>query len=377
MAKGPVHTFRSLVATGELNDDSAQRFAVEKLQLLHSRLLGYNASKPAIAGFGFFGWGRERITQSEVKGLYLYGGVGRGKSMLMDLFYYTAEVEKKRRVHFHEFMQEVHDGIHEARKKYEKDPIDPVAKAIAGEAHLLCFDEMQIVDITDAMIVGRLFEKLFARGVVIVATSNRHPDELYKDGLNRHLFLPFIEMIKDRLEVYHLASEMDHRLNGQKAPELYHTPLDDISIREMDKAWDTMTDGKGVPLTLVVKGRDVVIPSYFDGAGRFTFAELCETPLGAVDYLAIAKKVDVLLLDDIPKMSKEKGNEAKRFILLIDTLYEAKVRLICSAATVPDRLYQEGRGAWQFKRTTSRLEEMQTADWGRIQESPALGAQSV
>lgn len=179
-------------------------------------------------------------------------------------------------------------------------------------------------------------------------------------------------MIKGRLEVYHLASDMDHRLNGHKSPELYHTPLDEVSIREMNKAWDAMTEGKGAPFTLEVKGRDVVIPSYFDGAGRFTFAELCEKPLGAIDYLAIAKKVDVLLLDDIPKMSKEKGNEAKRFILLIDTLYEAKVRLICSAATVPDRLYQEGRGAWQFKRTTSRLEEMQTAGWGETTDSPIL-----
>ncbi|MCK4862095.1 MAG: cell division protein ZapE, partial [Rhodobacteraceae bacterium] len=207
MAHGPVHTFRTLVNSGELNDDAAQRFAVEKLQLLHSRLDGYNAAKPTLAGFGLFGWGRERITQAEIKGLYLYGGVGRGKSMLMDMFYYTANVEKKRRVHFHEFMQEVHDGIFKARKSHDKDPIEPVAKAIAAEAHLLCFDEMQIADITDAMIVGRLFEKLFARGVVIVATSNRHPDELYKDGLNRHLFLPFIEKIKDHLEIYHLASE--------------------------------------------------------------------------------------------------------------------------------------------------------------------------
>ncbi len=374
MAHGPVHTFRTLVNSGGLNDDAAQRFAVEKLQLLHTRLDGYNAAKPTLAGFGLFGWGREKITQAKIKGLYLYGGVGRGKSMLMDMFFYTVNVEKKRRVHFHEFMQEVHDGIFEARKNRNKDPIEPVAKAIAAKAHLLCFDEMQIADITDAMIVGRLFEKLFARGVVIVATSNRHPDELYKDGLNRHLFVPFIEKIKEHLEVYHLASEMDHRLGGQKNPELYFTPLDDVSRREMDAAWDVLTNGKGAPKTLIVKGRGVVIPSFYKGAGRFTFAQLCETPLGAVDYLALAAVVDVLLLDDIPKMSKEKGNEAKRFILLIDTLYEAKVRLICSAADVPDRLYQQGRGAWQFKRTTSRLEEMQRAEWGMVGESPTLRA---
>ena len=375
MAKGPVHTFRTLVATGELDDDTAQRFAIEKLQLLHTRIEGYNAAKPTRVAMGLFGWGRERITHKNIRGLYLYGGVGRGKSMLMDMFFYTANVEKKRRVHFHEFMQEVHSGIHEARKKHEKDPIEPVAQAIADEAHLLCFDEMQIVDITDAMIVGRLFEKLFARGVVIVATSNRHPDELYKDGLNRHLFLPFIEMIKENLEVYQLESDVDHRLDGVKSPDLYHTPLDEVSRREMDAAWKALSDGKGAPLTLQVKGRDVVIPSYFDGAGRFTFAELCEIPLGAADYLAIAKAVDVLLIDDIPAMSKEKGNEAKRFILLIDTLYEAKVRLICSAADVPDRLYQHGRGAFQFKRTTSRLEEMQTASWGEVRKTPASAAE--
>ena len=166
------------------------------------------------------------------------------------------------------------------------------------------------------------------------------------------------------MEVYHLASDVDYRLNGQKRPELYHTPLDEVSSREMNKAWEAITNGNGTPLTLKIKGRDVIIPSFYNRAGRFSFAELCETPLGAVDYLEIAKNVDVLLIDNIPKMSKEKGNEAKRFILLIDTLYDAKVKLICSAADVPDRLYQEGRGAWQFKRTTSRLEEMQTAGWG-------------
>ena len=363
MAKGPVQTFRALVNNGELNDDAAQRFAVEKLQLLHTRLDGYNAAKPTLAVFGLFGWGRENIEQSEIKGMYLYGGVGRGKSMLMDMFFYTVNVEKKRRVHFHEFMQEVHSGIFEARKLHEKDPIEPVAKAIAAEAHLLCFDEMQIADITDAMIVGRLFEKLFARGVVIVATSNRHPDELYKDGLNRHLFVPFIEMIKEHLEVYHLASELDHRFGGMKNPELYFTPLDEVSADAMDAAWADLTGGKAVPLTLTVKGREVVIPEFYKRAGRASFANLCEVSLGAADYLAIADAVDVLLLDGIPKMSREKGNEARRFMLLIDTLYEAKVTLICSADDVPDRLYQQGRGAVEFQRTISRLEEMQRAGW--------------
>lgn len=188
MVKGPVQTFRTLVGNGELNDDAAQRMAVEKLQLLHTRLIDYDASKPKSVGLGLFGWGRENITEASIPGLYLYGGVGRGKSMLMDLFFYTAQVEKKRRVHFHAFMQEVHEGITAARKLNKKDPIETVAKNIAGSVSLLCFDEMQIADITDAMIVGRLFEKLFERGVVVVTTSNRHPDDLYENGLNRQLF---------------------------------------------------------------------------------------------------------------------------------------------------------------------------------------------
>ncbi len=365
MVNGPVHTFRTLVNAGELSDDIAQRMAVEKLQMLHVRLKGYDASKPKSVGLGLFGWGRENITEARIPGLYLYGGVGRGKSMLMDLFYYTAEVEKKRRVHFHAFMQEVHEGIREARKLNKPDPIEAVAKNIAKETSLLCFDEMQIADITDAMIVGRLFEKLLDRGVGIVATSNRHPDDLYENGLNRQLFMPFIRIIKENLEVHHLASRVDYRQDREMALARYFTPLGAKADRKMDEIWDDLVVMQGGPYPIRVKGRDVVLPQYFDKVARASFDDLCGQPLGAADYLAIVKHVNVLLLENIPVMSKAKNNEAKRFVTLIDTLYEAKVRLICSAAAEPDELYVDGSGAFEFERTASRLEEMRAEDWGK------------
>lgn len=364
MADSPLSKFRTLIAAGELQDDAAQRLAIEKLQLLHTRLEGYNPAKPKKVGFGLFGWGREHIRQQDIKGLYIYGGVGRGKSMLMDLFYDVSPVEKKRRVHFHAFMQEVHDGICVARAKYTKDPVEPVAEAIADSATLLCFDEMQISDITDAMLVGRLFEKLFARGVVIVTTSNRHPDDLYKDGLNRALFVPFIELMKEHLEVYHLQSGTDHRRDRIREVRVYHTPLGAKATTEMDHAWDVLAGEPGGPLVLHIKGRDVTLPAFHNCVARASFTDLCAQPLGARDYLAIAEEVEVLLLDDIPKLSRANNNEAKRFVTLIDTLYEAKVRLICSAADVPERLYEAGAGAFEFERTVSRLEEMQSVDWG-------------
>lgn len=364
MSEGPLHKFRAMVASGELRDDAAQRLAVEKLQLLHNRLIGYNPAKPKRVGLGLFGWGRETITQTEIPGLYLYGGVGRGKSMLMDLFFDAAPLANKRRVHFHAFMQEIHNGICVARANYTKDPVKPVAQAVADSATLLCFDEMQISDITDAMLVGRLFEKLFARGVVIVTTSNRHPDDLYKDGLNRDLFVPFIEMMKDRLEIYHLESETDHRLAAFHGAKVYHSPLGVQANEQMDAAWNALTLSRGKPLELTVKGRTVTIPKFCDGVARATFADLCEAPLGAADYLAIVDVTEVLLLDSIPKLSRAKNNEAKRFVILIDTLYEANVRLICSADATPDHLYEKGAGAFEFERTASRLMEMQGADWG-------------
>lgn len=283
--------------------------------------------------------------------------------MLMDLFFESAPVVEKRRVHFHAFMQEVHKGITKARQSHVKDPIEPVAASIAKDATLLCFDELQIGDITDAMIVGRLFDKLFERGVVIVATSNRHPDDLYKDGLNRQLFLPFIERIKERLEVFHLVSETDYRQNRLTGGKVYFSPLNARARHDMDAAWEAFAVCKGQPLLLEVHGREVRVPLHCEGVARASFADLCEAPMGAADYLAIAEEVAVLLLDEVPLLSREQAGPAKRFVTLIDALYEAKTRLICSADAVPEQLFEEGDGAFEFARTASRLHEMASADW--------------
>jgi cell division protein ZapE len=363
MPDGPLSAYRAKVADGSLRDDPAQRLAVEKLQLLHSRLRDYDPARPKKVGLGMFGWGRDRLTEGSIPGLYLYGGVGRGKSMLMDLFHASLPEGRKRRVHFHAFMKEVHRGIAAARRRGADDPIALVADSIADKTAILCFDELQITDITDAMLVGRLFEKLFARGVVMVATSNRQPDDLYKDGLNRHLFLPFIAMLKDHLELHHLEGPTDHRQGRLASIRVWHQPLDAVSDAAMNSAWNHLAGGRGMPLELLVGGRKIVIPQYLNGVGRASFEDLCETPLGPADYLAIAARLRVLLLDQIPVLSGEDMNAAKRFVTLIDTLYEAKVRLIASAEVAPEGLYPEGKGAFEFRRTVSRLAEMRGQDW--------------
>lgn len=365
-AEGPMALWRGRVAAGEIRDDPAQRRAVEVLQLLHMRLGDYNPAKPKRVGLGFFGWGRDRLVEKPVPGLYVYGDVGRGKSMLMDLFYDTAPVSPKRRVHFHAFMQEVHAAIHRARATGVDDPVRPVADAIADGATLLAFDEMQITDITDAMLVGRLFERLFERGVVVVATSNRHPDALYKDGLNRHLFLPFIAELKERMEVHHLESATDHRMGRAPGEAVYFSPLGPEAAAAVDAAWARHTQGAaGAPRTLTVHGRAVVIPRAAGEVGRAGFADLCGQPLGPGDFLAIAAAFRVLILEDVPELSPARNNEAKRFVTLVDALYEAKVLFILSAAAPPESLYVAGKGAFEFQRTVSRLHEMQGAGWGR------------
>ncbi|MEW9918138.1 cell division protein ZapE [Marimonas sp. MJW-29] len=345
-------TYDARIAEGHLHPDPAQEAALHEFDRIREAL-----QKPVKKGLF-------RKAPEPPKGLYLWGGVGRGKSMLMDMFVETLGDIPARRVHFHAFMQEIHNAMHEARKTGVDDAISPVAADVAKSVRLLAFDEMQITDITDAMIVGRLFEKLFAAGVVVVTTSNRVPDDLYKDGLNRNLFLPFIQLIKDRMVVHELVSPRDYRQDRLSGTQVYFTPVNAESRAAMDAVWADLAGGPGAPLVLRVKGRDVEIPRYHNGMARARFHELCGRPLGAADYLALAEAVRVLLIDDIPTLSRSNFNEARRFVTLIDALYEARVRLICSAAAQPEMLYIEGEGTFEFERTASRLREMQADGWG-------------
>ena len=351
--------YDQLVEAGSLRPDAAQRAAMPLFQPIFDYL-----SRPVAKTGGLRGLlGRSK--PEPPPGLYLWGGVGRGKSMLMDLFVSEIGDVPKRRVHFHAFMQEIHAGLHEARKRGAQDALAPVVDKVAAELRLLAFDEMQITDITDAMIVGRLFERLSAAGVAIVTTSNRIPDDLYKDGLNRALFVPFIEMIKSRMVVHELAAETDYRQHRLAGAQVYFTPAGAAAREEMAGIWDELTGhDPGVPLRLPVKGREVVVPRVHNGVGRAGFWDLCGQPLGPGDYLAIAQALRVLMLDDIPYLSASNYNQAKRFVTLIDALYEARVRLIASAAAEPEQLYTEGAGSFEFERTASRLREMQGADWG-------------
>lgn len=298
-----------------------------------------------------------------VRGLYLWGGVGRGKSMLMDLMVeaLTAPVERR---HFHEFMQDVQARMDEARADRVTDAILPVADTIARRIRCLAFDEMEINDIADAMIVGRLFERLLDRGVTIVTTSNRPPADLYKDGLNRALFLPFIALLEERLDIVAITGGEDHRRAHEGEAQRYFTPADGQARAAVGAIWQELTGGRSTPHVIGVNGREVRIPAWADGVARASFYELCDQPLGPADYLALARAARVLILEDIPRLGSENFNQARRFVILVDALYEAGTRLYCTAAAPPDRLYVEGEGSFEFARTASRLMEMQARDWG-------------
>ena len=371
---GPVlKAYLAKVAAGHFQRDAAQVAACTRLDALCEVLAGRaQASKSGVLGWLF----SARQTDAATRGLYIHGSVGRGKTMLMDLFFEAVPGQSKRRVHFHAFMADVHARIHawrQAKKRGENsgiykgdDPVQPVAGALADEAALLCFDEFSVTDIADAMLLGRLFQVLFARGVVVVATSNVAPEDLYREGLNRALFLPFIAMMGEKMAVLRLDAARDFRLEKLGKAPVWLVPADARARAALDQAFVSLAGGDPPhPLDLPLLGRLIHVPLAAGNVARFRFAELCEAPLGAGDFLALARRFHTILVDDIPVIAADARNSAKRFINLIDTLYDAHVKLIASAAAEPAHLYQaqQGREMFEFARTVSRLIEMRSEEY--------------
>jgi len=360
--------YQALVSSGAIEADPAQAEAAEAFAALEERLSSYKPRRKQSL------FGRLFSDKDEVppRGLYVHGEVGRGKTMLMDLFFQASEVEHRRRAHFHEFMTEVHERIYGYRQQItrgeiaEADVMELTANAIFEEAWLLCFDEFHVTDIADAMILGRLFAKLFELGTVVVATSNVAPDDLYKGGLNRSLFLPFIKQITDHMDVLRLDARTDFRLEKLQGVPMWLTPADADADTALDRAWSKMTGGaKCKSRDISFKGRILHVPCSAHGVARFGFADLCEKPLGASDYLRLAHDYHTILVDHIPVMDFSQRNAAKRFITLIDTLYDNAVKLMASADANPISLYlaHEGNEAMEFKRTASRLIEMSSESY--------------
>ena len=360
--------YQSLVSSGAIEADPAQAAAAEAFADLEARLSAY---KP-LRKHGLLGRLFADKNGGPPRGLYVHGEVGRGKTMLMDLFFQQSPVEHKRRAHFHEFMAEVHERIYGFRQNIARgemadgDVIALTAHSIFDEAWLLCFDEFRVTDIADAMILGRLFAKLFELGTVVVATSNVAPEDLYKGGLNRALFLPFIDQISAHMDVKRLDARTDFRLEKLAGVKMWLVPADDAASGALDKAWAKLT-GKAPckPRDISIKGRTLHVPCSSQGVARFAFADLCEKPLAASDYLRLARDYHTILVDRVPVMDYAERNAAKRFITLIDTLYDNAVKLMASAAADPPSLYlaTEGNEANEFKRTSSRLIEMSSESY--------------
>jgi cell division protein ZapE len=357
--RAPVRAaYDELLNAGELKADPAQARAVAALDRL-------------AASMGESGLLSRLFKRSDgPDGVYLWGGVGRGKSMLMDLAFAHIDVTPKRRVHFNEFMLEVHSRLRIARKKEEGDPIEPVAEQIAAEARLLCFDEMQVTNPADAMILSRLFEKLLAGGVKVVTTSNRPPRDLYKDGLNRELFMPFIELIEEEMLVVEVNGPTDYRLDRLEGVEVWHVPNGPEATAALSKAFFQLTDYPVEDRAKVPSeeidvggGRTLHVPKSLKGVAVFSFKRLCGEPRGAADYLAIARRYHTVIIVGIPVMTADMRNEASRFVTLIDALYEHKVKLLAAADAEPEGLYPSGDGSFEFQRTISRLEEMKSAEY--------------
>ncbi|MBD9627515.1 MULTISPECIES: cell division protein ZapE [Ensifer] len=360
----------ALVANGERKRDPAQFTIARRFDHLSAELLASRPSRKTNA----LGWlfASRKKDHPPVKGLYIHGGVGRGKTMLMDMFFEAVPIQRKRRAHFHEFMADVHERIYKHRQKLKNgetkqaDPIPPVASELFGEARLLCFDEFSVTDIADAMILGRLFGELFAKGCVLVATSNVAPDDLYRDGLNRGLFLPFIELLKSNAEVISLDTDTDYRLTKTDGSPVWLSPLGPEADAAMARAWAHETGNvPAAPADVPRKGRKIPVPAASGKSARFNFADLCQQPLGAADYLAILERYSTIFVDHVPHLGPHMRNETKRFILLVDTLYDNGARLFASAAAEPQDLLTQKKGTegFEFDRTVSRLIEMQSEEY--------------
>lgn len=369
--KGPVTNLALRRAAGEVHADPVQERIVERLQAVHDRLAAMSAHPEKPGLLARLGFGRPARPPAGPQGLYIWGPVGRGKSMLMDLFFADAPVAKKRRVHFHEFMLEVQERLHRRREKLaadgappEADTIVPIAREIATETRLLCFDEFQVTNIADAMILARLFETLFDEGITVIATSNRTPDDLYKDGLQRDRFLPFIDLVKQRLEVLELGGGHDYRMDRLRNFDVYLTPLGTWANAKLDEAFRALAAGAdGEPRVLRTQGRDVEIPRAAPGVAMADFLDWCAKPMGAADFICISANFHTVIMADIPKMGPDSQDKASRFVTMIDEFYEKKVKFICSAAAAPSGLYVDGDGSFEFQRTVSRLMEMQSPEY--------------
>jgi cell division protein ZapE len=369
--KGPVANLAARRIAGQVQADPVQEKIVLRLQAVHEQLAAVAVEPPKPGLLARLGLVSAPKPPQGPHGLYIWGPVGRGKSMLMDLFFDDAPVARKRRVHFHEFMLEVHDRLHRRREELaakgappEADTIVPIAKEIARETRLLCFDEFQVTNIADAMILGRLFETLFDEGVTVVATSNRAPDDLYKNGLQRDRFLPFIDLLKQRLEILELGGGHDYRMDRLRELDVYLTPPGASANAKLDEAFRALAGGAdGEPRVLRTQGRDVDVPRAAPGVAMAHYLDWCAKPMGAADFLCIADHFHTVIVADVPKMGPDSQDKAARFVTMIDTFYEKKVKFICSAAAPPDKLYVEGDGAFEFQRTVSRLMEMQSPEY--------------
>lgn len=372
---GPQSAYGRRISSGEISADDSQDSVVRALQALHETLSEHRPPVSPLRRLLRLG-ASNGGAKEPLKGLYIHGPPGRGKSMLMDLFYETAPIEKRRRVHVHPFMQEIHARLHEWRTegggKQAEDPLPRLAREIAAESPLLCFDEFQVEAIADAMIVRRLFEAMFDFGVTVVATSNTAPDSLYEGGLQRSRFLPFIELVKERLDVVELGGDTDYRRDRLKSVGVYHCPLNDETVAALEQAFVRLADGaSGDASDITVQGRQIVVPRQARGVAQFGFADLCEQPLGPADYWAIACQFQTIILSDIPQLSSNDRNAAKRFATLVETLYEQRTKLVCSAAVQPDEIYLDGDGSAIFERVASRLEEMQSESYLSEPHRPA------